>query len=399
MTTLPWIICILLILALIALHFLHQRRFHKTTEGLKKTFQEQLSASEAAIGRINRELTTQFQNLLEGIPDGLLVLDKDQRLEFVNTPAINLLRLPSNPIGLRLLEAVRWSELMTLIENLTPDQPANTMELPSPSSSQGWFKVFAALINPEGPFPKKYIVTIRDITETRLTEQHQREFVANISHELRTPVSHIKGWAETLLANLGNISRETEQRFLESILRNAIRLELIINDLLVLSALESGTIPIKRECVDLQALLHQVTDEFQKRATEKGITITCSLPRVCIWGDPLRIEQVLSNLIDNAIKYGRPNGHIQIGASIKGTIAEVFVADDGPGIPPEALERIFEKFYRVDASRSRATGGTGLGLAIVKQIIQAHGGKVWAESILGKGTTFRFTLPAVSNPR
>jgi two-component system phosphate regulon sensor histidine kinase PhoR len=220
--------------------------------------------------------------------------------------------------------------------------------------------------------------------------------VANVSHELRTPLSLIKGYVETLLDGAQN-NPEVAERFLKIIERNANRLDLLIQDLLTISALESGRMKLELSAVGLHALAEKVFTDLHSKADNKNMTLVNEMPEIITRGDLNRLDQVLTNLVDNAIKYGRAEGRVTVGGrNLDDGKLEIFVRDDGPGIPPEALDRVFERFYRVDKARSRDQGGTGLGLSIVKHIIHAHGGEVWAESELGKGATFFFTLPAMT---
>jgi signal transduction histidine kinase len=220
----------------------------------------------------------------------------------------------------------------------------------------------------------------------------KNEFLANVSHELRTPLSHIKGYTETLLGGAKD-DPDVATRFLQTIARNAERLQLLIEDLLTISELESGRVTLNLQPLSLHAVVEKVFDDFKARAEARTMTLTDKTAGVKANADAVRLEQVLSNLVDNAIKYGRSGGRVTIGARSAGDgKVEVCVQDDGPGLPADSLERVFERFYRVDKGRSREQGGTGLGLAIVKHIVQSHGGAVWAKSEAGRGATFYFTL-------
>ncbi|MGD0745972.1 MAG: ATP-binding protein, partial [Verrucomicrobiota bacterium] len=237
------------------------------------------------------------------------------------------------------------------------------------------------------------ILVFHDLTRLKQLERTREEFVANVSHELRTPLSLIKGYVETLLDGARD-NPEVSERFLKIIERNAQRLDLLIQDLLTISALEAGRVKLNLQAVELRPLVEKVLGDLKPPADSKSITLVNQLPELTATADADRIEQVLANLVDNAIKYGRARGTVTIGGgkTEEGKV-EVFVQDDGPGIPPESLDRVFERFYRVDKARSREQGGTGLGLSIVKHIVQNHGGKVWVNSEPGKGATFFFTLP------
>jgi len=232
-----------------------------------------------------------------------------------------------------------------------------------------------------------------DLTRLRELERTREEFVANVSHELRTPLSLIKGYVETLLDGAKN-DPETGERFLQTIYRNSERLRLLIEDLLAISELESGKVRLDLRSITLPLLVEKVFAELRSKLNSPHIELINSMPSLTVRADAARLEQVFFNLLDNAVKYGGTEGTIEAGVrSVGEKDVELFVRDSGPGIPPEALERVFERFYRVDKARSREKGGTGLGLSIVKHIIQSHGGRVWAESTVGKGATFFFTLP------
>jgi two-component system phosphate regulon sensor histidine kinase PhoR len=237
------------------------------------------------------------------------------------------------------------------------------------------------------------ILVFHDLTRLKQLERTRQELVANVSHELRTPLSLIRGYVETLLDGAKD-NPEIAPKFLQTIERNAERLQLLIEDLLTISELESGRVKLNLQPVSLKDLTDSVVADFKSRADAKKIVLTNQVPDLSARADADRVEQVLCNLIDNAIKYGRSQGTVVVSArSVAGGQVEVSVRDDGPGIPPESLERVFERFYRVDKARSREQGGTGLGLSIVKHIVQGHGGRAWARSELGHGATFNFTLP------
>jgi two-component system, OmpR family, phosphate regulon sensor histidine kinase PhoR len=243
------------------------------------------------------------------------------------------------------------------------------------------------------------ILVFHDLTRIKQLENVRKEFVANVSHELRTPLSLIKGYVETLLDGAKEDPALTA-RFLQTIERHADRLTFLIDDLLAISQLESGQVAYNIQTVDLRGQVERVCSELEVRALERQVTLVNEVPAdLWVRADADRLQQVLLNLIDNAIKYGRTAGSVRIGGRVVAdSLVEGFVADDGPGIPPESQPRVFERFYRVDRARSREQGGTGLGLSIVKHIIQAHGGEVDVESQPGRGTTFRFTLPRAEAP-
>jgi two-component system phosphate regulon sensor histidine kinase PhoR len=237
---------------------------------------------------------------------------------------------------------------------------------------------------------------LHDLTRLRQLEGVRQEFVANVSHELRTPLSLIKSATETLLDGAKDDAAALA-RFLQIIDKHANRLALLIDDLLLLSTLDSGGLRLNRQPLQFRATVQDAIDDLQARAVARDVTLENQVPgSLVVLADNDRMRQVVSNLLDNAIKYGRAGGRTTIvGSQLDDGRLEISVADDGPGIPREAQERIFERFYRVDKARSREQGGTGLGLAIVKHVIQAHGGEVRVESELGNGSRFVINLPAL----
>jgi two-component system phosphate regulon sensor histidine kinase PhoR len=271
-----------------------------------------------------------------------------------------------------------------------------TLRLPGPQDRH--VEVNAApIIGREGEHEGTVIV-LHDVSRLRQLEKTREEFVANVSHELRTPLSLIKGYTETLLDD-SEKEPEVARKFLRTIDRNAQRLQFLIEDLLAISSLESGRLQMDLQAIPLRELVEAACEDYQPAANERGVRLEADLPDIDVHVDVERLHQVLGNLLANAVKYGRENGRVRVTARVlPERRVEVCVRDDGPGIPSDSLDRIFERFYRVDRARSRDQGGTGLGLSIVKHIIQNHGGKVWAESDFGKGTSVFFTIPQAIPP-
>jgi len=335
----------------------------------------------------------QQQVLFNSMLEGLLLLDRNRRIYLANRAFKNLFGLKTELRGKTVMEALRVHELAALIERVEGDGQVFDYELKLPELSERWLQVNAAAIFNSTGEREGTILVFHDLTRLKQLERTREEFVANVSHELRTPLSLIKGYVETLLDGARN-NPEVAERFLRIIERNAQRLDLLIQDLLTISALESGRVKLNLQLVALRPLVEKVLTDLKKPSGVKGVNLINELPDFMVNGDASRLEQVLANLVDNAIKYGRAQGTVTVGGRKTGEDnIEIFVQDDGPGIPPESLDRIFERFYRVDKARSREQGGTGLGLSIVKHIIQSHGGTVWVKSEPGKGATFFFTLP------
>ncbi len=239
----------------------------------------------------------------------------------------------------------------------------------------------------------------QEIERLEKLEHYRRDFVGNVSHELKTPIFVIGGFAEQLLAGALE-DPKVNRRFAEKILRNAHRLQQLSQDLIAISRLESGETAVQLRPLAIRALAVEVLDALEPIAEPKRVTLRASIPPDLphVVGDRELLRQVLSNLVDNAIKYSNEGGRVEISAHVirdeKGAAVNVEVADDGIGIPPEAIPRITERFYRVDRSRSRQQGGTGLGLAIVKHILEAHDARLHVESRVGEGSAFGFVLRA-----
>jgi two-component system phosphate regulon sensor histidine kinase PhoR len=231
-----------------------------------------------------------------------------------------------------------------------------------------------------------------DVTRTERLEVIRQEFLSNVSHELRTPLTAIMAFVETL-ENGALDDSESSRRFLEIIRKNASRMHALIDDILELTAIEGGNVQLRATPVDLHAVAHDVIASLTAKSLASRITITNEVPAgVIVFADLRRLEQMLTNLVDNGIKFGREDGRVTITYK-DGIRDDIIVEDNGEGIPAQHLERLFERFYRVDRARSRDMGGTGLGLAIVKHLALLHGGEVTVESELGKGTRFTIHLP------
>jgi two-component system phosphate regulon sensor histidine kinase PhoR len=243
------------------------------------------------------------------------------------------------------------------------------------------------------------LVVLHDVTSIEAAQKSRREFVANVSHELRTPLTSIQGYVETLIED-PNPSPETTVEFLGVILKNASRMSRLTEDLLALASVESPDYKLSLQPVRASVLLQDAVDSLGGMVADSGIKLqSAGAPDTVVMADPDAMHQVFGNLMENAMKYAQSGKRIRAGARQLATEVQFTIQDFGPGIASEHLERIFERFYRVDKARSREAGGTGLGLAIVKHIVQAHGGRIWAESELGNGVSFHFALPLAPAPQ
>lgn len=331
--------------------------------------------------------------ILQGMGDGLMVTDAKGNIIMVNPSFRNLFTLPNETEGKPLSTISRLPSIHEAFRGVVETKKEWVGEFCYPPHGERtlqthWFPLL------DGGEIQGVVAGFHDISDLKRLEKVRRDFVANVSHELRTPVTIIKGYAETLLSGAMKTDPERADRFLGIINTHAERLASLIKDLLALSELESRNLAIKLDPFPISGIVRQACMLLEEKALSKDITInlknTLEMPPVM--ADPGRLEQVLINLLDNAIKYTPEHGSISISATEINDLVQVSVADTGVGIPPSDLTRIFERFYRVDAARSREQGGTGLGLAIVKHIVQLHGGSISVESTHGKGSTFTFTL-------
>jgi len=389
----------LTILALLALaaagHAGWRRKFLRAQEAHRLEIERLKAEQQRAAIQVQTRQETLFNSMIEG----LLLLDATGRIQLANRAFAELFDITTDVRGKTIMEALRLAELAELVASVTAEKQVLEHELRLAGLSERWLQVNAAAISDGHDEWRGTVLVFHDLTQLKQFERTRQEFVANVSHELRTPLSLIKGYVETLLDGAKD-NPEVETRFLQTIQRNSARLQFLIEDLLTISELESGRIQMNLQSVDLRTLVDKVLGDLSARARTKEATLVNDLPNVLVHADADRLHQVFGNLVDNAIKYGRQAGTVVVsGRPADDGMFEVRVQDDGPGIPPEALERVFERFYRVDKARSREQGGTGLGLSIVKHIVQGHGGRVWAKSEPGKGALFFFTLPVmVENP-
>jgi two-component system phosphate regulon sensor histidine kinase PhoR len=334
--------------------------------------------------------------ILDALDDGVLLLDGAGRLLVANPAARSWFGLPDDlRPGLpaqRVLGAPQVSELAeTAAQAGAPVAGTLTLVFPEPRT----LAMRAFPLADRGP-TGRIVVTMTDITQRRRLEVLRRDFVANASHELKTPVAAVRALAETLLTALPD-DPEAGRRFAERIAREAERLDALARDLLDLSRVERGTLDV--EPVDLVGLVKEVVGGYADRAEERRIRLDTELqPGVAMRGDRAQLGLLLSNLVDNALRYTAANGAVCVRLEAAEGRATMQIIDNGQGIPASELPRIFERFYRVDKARTRQTGGTGLGLAIVRHVAEAHGGAVRVDSELARGSTFTVTLPSAGPP-
>ncbi len=332
---------------------------------------------------------------------GIAVLDADGRVQYVNPFFERSFQAASPAPGRHISEILKNPTLLEAVEcyigkgtdkgGVCVDGEGCPGEIEIDEAERA-LNIRMVPLSDDGA--RSLLIFLRDITEEKRVETIKKDFVANVSHELRTPLASIKGYSEALLDDDTDKARQRE--FLEIIDRHATRMSRIIDDLLILSRLESSAVSLDSAPVDIADLIRSTLKGCLKQASDKSITISSDLPETLpgVMGDRDRLEQVVVNLLDNAIKYTPAGGSVSISAVDLGGEVRVDVSDTGIGIPEDDISRIFERFYRVDKARSRALGGTGLGLAIVKHIIQGHNGRLEVRSRLGKGSTFSFFMAA-----
>jgi two-component system phosphate regulon sensor histidine kinase PhoR len=335
-----------------------------------------------------------LQAVLDGMVEGVLVVDRSSRVVLANDRLRNMLSAPEDLVGRPLLETIRHADLAETLERAAGRAEPVTCDLrvthPLPRS----LRVHAVRFPARAARPLGSVAVVHDVSELERIETMRRDFVANASHELRTPLAAIRGFAETLLGS-GSLPEDKRRSYLEVIDRNARRLERLVGDLLELSRIESGKLTLRPEAVDLVELARSLLNDHRPRfeAREIAVSLEAAQPAVA-WADPAAVEQILQNLLANALQYTDPGGRVSVEVAAAPGEVRLTVRDTGIGIPPRDIDRIFERFYRVDTARSRALGGTGLGLAIVKHLIKGLGGDIQVTSRPGEGSAFSLRLPS-----
>lgn len=340
---------------------------------------------------------TQLETTLGSLQEAVLIVDEANRVRLANQALQAIFPRARAILGQRLELVLQSDIFITYVEAVRAGraQPRREVEFVDGARSV-WAEVTGSTISALDGTPAHWLLfVVHDITRQRQLERVRKDFVANVSHELRTPLSVIKGYVETLVDGHDDLPANDRARFLRTIQRHTERLNSLLEDLLTLSRLESVDPGLRSETTDLSLVLREVFDDYRSRpaATDHSLLLTLAPDTGIATIDPLKITQVLENLLDNAFKYTPKGSRVEIATDARETEIVIRVSDNGPGIPAPDLPHIFERFYRVDKGRSREKGGTGLGLSIVKHIVQLHGGRVWAESRLGEGTSFLFSLP------
>jgi two-component system phosphate regulon sensor histidine kinase PhoR len=336
--------------------------------------------------------------ILACMAEGVLAVDRDLRVIFCNQSFAEAFstRTPVSE-GRTLYEIVREPALRDILERVVQTGKAERDRMQLPTAAGRWFETRTLPLGEEGKGGA--VIVLHDVTDLQRQEQVRKDFVADVSHELRTPLTAIRGYAETLLDGALD-DPQHNRRFVEIILAHAVRLNNIASDLLVLSELDSNAAPAAPpERVSVLEVIDSAIHTIERAAAAKDVRLNRENCHECVVeGYRFRLEQAMVNLLDNAVKFNRPGGEVIIECGqLNDSEVQISVADTGMGIPSQDLNRIFERFYRVDKARSRPAGGTGLGLPIVKDVIERMGGTIEVQSQLGRGSTFTIHLrPAAS---
>jgi two-component system phosphate regulon sensor histidine kinase PhoR len=342
---------------------------------------EELSRDRARMGAI-----------LAGMVEGVLVVDRQGRLQLVNRAAQEMLRVDASATSRSYLEVIRHPDIASQLTRALGGEDAGRQEVALTRDPGRTFVARAAPVSGSGGGGA--VLVLHDITDLRRADQIRRDFVANVSHELRTPLTAIRGYVEALLDEPGDA--EGTQKFLEIIARHTTRMERLVKDLLRLARLDARQEALEMARCDVRQIFSGVIADLSPTIEAKGQRVAIDVPQDAtqVNGDPAKLHDIVRNLVENAVNYSPDGADVTLAASRLNGKYTITVADSGPGIPPEDLGRVFERFYRVDKSRGRP-GGTGLGLAIVKHLVELHGGEARAENAATGGALFTVTLPAV----
>ena len=363
---------------------------------LTRALNETAASLDASIGVLTDE-RNRSAAILGSMIEGVAVIANDERIVFSNQAFSRILGLEDvrEIEGRPLLEVARQSDLLAAIKMALSGQEQVTSEIVVGTVRPRSFAVTAAPV--QASSHKGAVLVLHEITDLRRLERVRQDFVANVSHEFRTPLTAIQGFAETLLAGALD-DPVNRRRFVEIIREHSMRLARLTQDLLKLSRIEAGQLKLDFRPVSVSQLIESCVETAQLKAVPRQLALHVSLPEQLpsARGDSNTLQEVLQNLLDNALQYTPAGGKIEVSASCANGHVVITVADTGIGIPQAEQQRIFERFYRVDAARSREAGGTGLGLSIARHIMEAHGGRLWVESAVGEGSRFHFSIPVTS---
>jgi two-component system phosphate regulon sensor histidine kinase PhoR len=370
-------------------------RLDRTEEDVLTTPEAELNQAAERLEERFTELESRRQDLaamLDSMQEAVVAITAEGQVRWSNAQMQHMVGTAIR-VGRPLVLSVRDPELLACVKGALEQREVRTGR--SSSLAPGRILEINAAPMPAGGA----LAVLHDVTRIEAAENTRREFIANVSHELRTPLTSIQGYAETLIEEL-EPGQETTREFLAIILKNATRMNRITVDLLALAKMESPDYKLALQPTRASALVQDAMESLSVVVADAGVALEfAGAPDTRVLADSYAVNQVFGNLIENALKYAKAGKQIRVGARLLESEVDFRVQDFGPGIASEHLDRIFERFYRVDKARSRESGGTGLGLAIAKHIVLAHRGRIWAESELGSGATFHFTLPLAPGAR
>ena len=326
--------------------------------------------------------------ILSSMMEGVLVVDSDGRLQLINDAARRMLNLETIALGRRYLEAVRHPAVVQQLRDALASGQPRPVDVPIGT------RLFSARATPTtASAGAGAVLVLYDITELRRADRVRRDFVANVSHEMRTPLTAVRGYVEALMEH--SIDAAQRAKFLEVIDRHTARMERLVSDLLRLARLDAQQETADLHPCEVEALFRSVMTDLAVPLERRRIAVEVHIePEACtVRLDPIRMHDAIRNLLENAIKHSPEGGRIEMSSRVDEECVSLSVADEGPGLPDEDLDRVFERFYRVDKSRTRDAGGTGLGLAIVRHLVELHGGYVRAANRPSGGAIFTIELP------
>ncbi len=367
-----------------ALHVRGRRR----TDAFARTADETIKELSSRLEQLSRD-RAQTEAILTGMVEGVLVVDRQGRIQLVNRAAQAMLHVDASAAGRRYLEVIRHPDISAQLTAALRGDEVDPHEL---ALSRDTARLFVSRAAPVPAGGGGAVLVLHDVTDLKRADQVRRDFVANVSHELRTPLTAIRGYVEALVDDPPD--PEQTRRFLEIVSRHTARMERLVTDLLRLARLDARQEPLDIASCELQQVFTAVVADLTPVIETKQQRVTIAVaPDACsLEADPAKLHDVVRNLVENAVNYSPEGADVRLEAARRDGALAITVSDSGPGIPQEDLTRVFERFYRVDKSRSKP-GGTGLGLAIVKHLVELHGGRAVAENRAEGGARFTVTLP------
>lgn len=374
--------------------FFFIQRERRSRELLERKSSELNLQLKLAFERLEEEKARR-ESAFSGMAEGVLLTDGRGDIRHVNPAFREMFQITGEVEGRSALEVLASVACDDAIQKVIREGQPVEREIAFEKPRLRIFQIYFSPMEREGRI-FGVVLIFHDLTEIRRLEEIRRDFIANLSHELKTPLTAIQGYAETLLEEAPAKS-ESSKKYLEIILRHATELNRLMENLLNLSKVESGKEEVLLESIPLRNFVAGLFERFAVQARLKQIELRNEIPEATrMQADPPKLNQILGNLVDNAVKYTPAGGKVWIRVEAGSDGCQLEVGDTGVGISREDQERIFERFYRVDKARSRDSGGAGLGLAIVKHLVELHGGRISVESALGRGSSFRMSLPALS---